>query len=254
MRLLRSVHSLITLCHRLRDPQVQVWVMAGFSVLLVIIGHLRAWSLGSEGKNTAGVSPSRLLVAGARVNWTEEFGSYPRETQRPQLVLSGPTAGMAAVPAKKSPPRLDLRPAMQEAASRPWQFLDRPLRQQLAATAKSSGSPRIHLAWSGDARGNAALIALQQSLRERPEPAGFVIGNGSRSGDGRIEYLPSHGTAVESLNITLIGQSGPPTPNQMAALGELLHQLEALSGHLLLPETAMAEHLSVLALQSTGRP
>ncbi len=248
MRILRSVNSLISLCRRFRDPQVQVWAMAGFSVLLVIIGHLRAWSPGSEGKNASGGSATRLLLAGARVSWTEEFGSHPRETWRPQLVLAGPAAGIPAVPPKKAFAGMDLRPAMQEAASRPLQFLDRPLRQQLATTAKAATPWRIQLAWSGDARGNAALVELQQSITAQPETSGFVIGNGSRSGDGQIEFLaPRPSEAGDVLNITLIGWGGVPTQRQLAALGELLHQLEALSGRQILPEQARPEALTALA-------
>ncbi len=248
MRILRSVNSLISLCRRFRDPQVQVWAMAGFSVLLVIIGHLRAWSPGSEGKNASGGSATRLLLAGARVSWTEDFGSNDRETWRPQLVIGSPAAGIPAAPAKTAFDGMDLRPAMQEAASRPLLFLDRPLRQQLASTARTATPWRIQLAWSGDTRGNAALIDLQRSITAQPEASGFVIGNGSRSGDGQIESLASSTTETgDILNITLIGQGGAPTKSQMAALGELLHQLEALSGHLILPEQALPEALPLLA-------
>ncbi len=253
MRILRSVNSLISLCRRFRDPQVQVWAMAGFSVLLVIIGHLRAWSPGSEGKNASGGSATRLLLAGARVSWTEDFGSHARETWRPQLVLGGPASGIPAAPAKKTFSGMDLRPAMQEAASRPLQFLDRPLRLQLATTARTSTPWRIQLVWSGDARGNAALVDLQRSITAQPEASGFVIGNGSRSGDGQIEYVASTLTeACGVLNITLIGQGGAPTPRQMAALGELLLQLEALSGHLILPEQALPEAPTALAVRRPG--
>ncbi|MES2467792.1 MAG: hypothetical protein V4675_10865 [Verrucomicrobiota bacterium] len=148
---------------------------------------------------------------------------------------------------------MDLRPAMQEAASRPLQFLDRPLRLQLATTARTSTPWRIQLVWSGDARGNAALVDLQRSITAQPEASGFVIGNGSRSGDGQIEYVASTLTeACGVLNITLIGQGGAPTPRQMAALGELLLQLEALSGHLILPEQALPEAPTALAVRRPG--
>ena len=253
MRILRSVNSLISLCRRFRDPQVQVWAMAGFSVLLVIIGHLRAWSPGSEGKNASGGSATRLLLAGARVSWTEDFGSHARETWRPQLVLGGPSSGIPAAPAKKTFSGMDLRPAMQEAAARPLQFLDRPLRQQLASTARTATPWRIQLAWSGDARGNAALVDLQRSIKAQPEASGFVIGNGSRSGDGQIESLAAtRAAAGDVLNITLIGHGGSPTQNQMGALGELLQQLEALSGHLILQEQALPEDPTALAVRPPG--
>ena len=67
-------------------------------------------------------------------------------------------------------------------------------------------------------------------------------------GTGRLNlWPPPPAETGDILNITLIGQGGAPTQRQMAALGELLHQLEALSGHLILPEVALPEALPVLA-------
>lgn len=208
---------------RLRDPQMQVWLMAGFSLLLLLIGHLRAWNPSGEGKNNAAASASRLLLAGAQVTWTEAFGPSHQPSRRPVLLLhSRPSRPLSPPrPAAQVP---DPRPAMAAAAAKPWQFLDRPLRQQMAQVGPAAGPLHIRLAYSGDARGHAALIP------RRPATAAFVIGNGSRSSDGRIEFVPDPalGSAVE---ITLIGTGRTPTPRQLAALGELLHHLESHSGY-----------------------
>lgn len=237
MRFSRLLLSLLFQLRRLHDPQVQVWVMAGLSVLLLLMGHLRAWSGSGEGKNDATASASRLLLAGARVTWTEEFGPAQQGSRRPVLCLQAPAAGGARPLPGPPAVRLDLRSPMEEAAARPWQFLDRSLRQQLAAAPRASLPLQIRLVWSGDTRGNAALVSRQQAAPQAP--AGFVIGNGSRSGDGQIEALrPSLSMAEGLVEITLIGTGSALTPRQSAALGELLHQLEAISGHLLLPDSA----------------
>ncbi len=208
-------------CRGLRDPQVQVWLMAGLSLLLLLIGHIRAWSPSGEGKNEA--AASRLLLAGAQVSWTEAFGPSLRPSRRPLLVLQSHLSPSLAPP--RHPAEVpDPRPAMEAASAQPWQFLDRSLRGRIAQAGPAAESLHIRLAYSGDARGHAALVP------RRSAAAAFVIGNGSRSGDGRVEFAPgpAHGTAVD---VTLIGSGRAPTPRQMAALGELLLHLESRSGH-----------------------
>lgn len=244
MRYQRLAHTMIFAFRRLRDPQVQVWVMAGFAVLLVLIGHLRAWSPSGEGKNSSTASPSRLLLAGARVSWTEEFGPAQRPSHRPVLVLSGPVSkASASAPARLRnlpAPSLDVRAAMQEAAGKSWQFLGLALRQQLGAAAKPATALKIRLSWSGDQRGNAALIASRKFPADSPAAA-FVIGNGSRSGDGRIELISAHCSFADGVvDIILVGQGTGPTPRQSGALGELLNHLEALSGFAVVPQSDSA--------------
>jgi len=238
MRFQLSAHHLRSSFQRLRDPQVQVWVMAGFSVLLVLIGHLRAWNASSEGKNDSRSSASRLLLAGARVEWSEDFAATPRQASRPALFLSAD-----ALPQRKASaaiaPVLDLRPAMQAAASQPWQALERQLRQQLAHAGAPPAPLKIHLSWNGDRRGNAALVSRLLTTIKSRTAAGIVIGNGSRSGDGEIELLSDFSLTEGPVEITLIGPPGRATPSQLAALAEVLVHLEALSGHPLIPAPAL---------------
>ena len=215
---------------RLRDPLVQVWVMAGFSVLLVLIGHLRAWNATGEGKNNYRESASRLLLAGARIEWSDKFGSAHRPKQRPTMNL-----GYSSLPGKSTIaafPGLDLRCAMQLAASQPWQAVDRPVRQSLSQAKLPARALRVRLNWTGDVRGNAALVARRLPSESIAAAATFVIGNGSRSGDGQIECLTS-GTSFAGglVDVTLIAAAGRISPRQLAAVAELLVHLEALSGY-----------------------
>lgn len=233
MRLPHSVSFTFLHLQRFRDPQLQVWVMAGFSVLLVLIGHLHAWNASGEGKNEAVTSASKLLLAGARVEWTEEFAAAPRSAKRPALSLAALPLPEPAPKARPAAPTIpDVRPAMEAAAGRPWQALDRSLRNQLSHASLPASPLTIRLGWSGESRGNAALVARHAAASGATREAGFVIGNGSRSRDGQIEWLPREKTLGSGIvEITLIGPSGQSTTSQWAALGELLAHLEALSGH-----------------------
>lgn len=250
---MRPQHTTVPLfpfIQRLRDPLVQVWFMAGISVLLVLIGHLRAIQATCEGKNETNTSPSRLLIAGANVTWTEEFGPAHRETRRPVLALNAPAPAahrLVAHTAASAP--MDVRPVMQEAASRPLKFLARPLRQALTSAPKASAALKVQLTFSGATRGNAALISLQsQPASAATAAARFVIGNGSRSGDGTIAWIsPPRSLESGLVEIILVGKPGAPTPAQTAALGELLNLLEAISGHSLQPDDAPAsQNLAIL--------
>jgi len=249
---MRLQHTTVRLFHflqHLRDPLVQVWFMAGISVLLVLIGHLRAIQSTGEGKNETNTSPSRLLIAGATVTWTEDFGPAHRETRRPVLALNAPAPAadrLAAHTAASKP--MDVRPVMQEAASRPLKFLDRPLRQALTSAPKASAALKVHLTFSGATRGNAALISLQSRPASAVAAARFVIGNGSRSGDGTISLIsPPHSLESGLVEIILVGKPGAPTPAQTAAPGALPNLLEAISGHSLQPDGAPAsQNLAIL--------
>ncbi len=235
MRLFRPVFPLIFPAVRLREPLVQVWIMAGFSVLLVLIGHLRAWNADGEGKINPNTSASHLLLAGATMAWSDEFGSPQRPTPRPVLRLDSATALPALGPALTAP-SLDLRPALATAAAAPSKSVTRPVRAHLTQAALPSQPLQIRVAWNGDLRGNAALIAARQPAASDPSTLTFVIGNGSRSGDGEIQCLPAGSAPASGLiNIILIGPNGRTSPRQLAALAELLVYLEATSGHPIAP-------------------
>jgi hypothetical protein len=238
MRFPTSQTAPLTLLERLRDPLLQVWLMAGMSVMLVVIGHLRAIHAIGEGKNAPNPTPLRLLAAGVAVSWSDEEAPTHRETRRPLLVLNTrPPVQRALAQAKPKAP-LDLAPLMQDAATRPLAYVNRPLRESLTAAATVPAPLTVQINWSGASRGNAALICLQ-TPPSSGTAARFVIGNGSRSRDGQIIWItPGQSLASGLVQITLIGQSHTPTPAQSAALGELLNVLEALSGHPILPPAA----------------
>lgn len=246
MRLPRFHFHLDSLILQLRDPKVQVWLMAGSALLLLVIGHVRAWSGPGEGKNQAHRPAARLLVAGARLDWTESFGPDRKESRRPTLSLNveSPPAPTVHRRPQSTLALGEVRPAMEAAATRPWKHLKRPMRRQLATAGSGPQPLRIQLEWSGGDRGNSAQLegSWQPSPLDRDRPsAHFVIGNGSRSGDGEIDCLSSSLSLKDGrVVITLIGRGGMPTPDQQEALGELLHHLEALSGHPLLPESTLA--------------
>lgn len=251
MRFPHSVPSILLHLQRLRDPQVQVWVMVGCSVLLVLIGHLHAWNASGEGKNEAGTSASKLLLAGARVEWTEEFAAALCSAKRPALSLAATPFPETARKARPATPTIpDVRPAMEAAAGRPWQALDRSLRTQLSHASLPASPLTIRLGWSGESRGNAALVARQAAASGTIRDGGFVIGNGSRSWDGQIEWLPREKTLGSGIvEITLIGPAGQSTASQWAALAELLAHLEALSGHrvVIAPHTGSASSPALAA-------
>jgi hypothetical protein len=236
---MRSLHPLTfrSLLQHLKDPQLQVWLMSGLALVLLIIGHIRAWSPVGEGKIGPAPTASRLLLAGASVSWNDEFAPGQRPSRRPVLILHN-TVATQQVNVNPAPGLFEVRSLMEQAAGRPWRYLSRPLRQQLARAPSPNGPLRATLRWSGDHRGNAPLIALQDSHRHPNAKTSFVIGNGSRSKDGEIEMLfPRVAFAGGQVEIILIGSGTNPTPRQTSALGELLNHLEAMSGHLLMADT-----------------
>ena len=235
------------LLQRLNDPQVQVWLMTGLAMVLLLIGHNRAWSPVGEGKNAINPTASRLLLAGATVSWNDEFAPSQRSTRRPNLILHSPPSRQRQMANRGSgsSKTLEVRSSMEAAASRPWQFLSRPLRQQLAQAPPAKKPLQATLQWSGDHRGNAALLAIHATRHHASSAATFVIGNGSRSKDGEIEPLrPQFSFAGGRVDIILIGSGSGPTARQTSALGELLHQLEALTGHLLIADSPSAPPLA----------
>ena len=118
----------------LRDPQVQVWWLAGLALMLLGMGHLRAESGLGEGKIQGGSAVGRLLLAGASVEWSENFGSQQPSAQRPALCLKRrvKAAGLGSSKAVALM-GLKVRPAMMVASSRPWMAVTRELREKLAS-------------------------------------------------------------------------------------------------------------------------
>ena len=221
---------------RIADPLVQVWGLAGISCVLLIMGQLRSWNASGEGKNETRPSEVRLLLGGARVAWATDFAAMgSREVRRPVLVLVGEPfvqpAGLV-----KLRPVLDLRPAMAASAGQLGGALPRAFREQLAQRGVPGVPLTIRLRWSGDARGNAALVERQQVSRPQSPTrrawARLVIGNGSRSADGGIAWLAAAGRAESHVvEVTLVGAEGRATRSQLETLAELMVQLEAFSGH-----------------------
>ena len=95
------------------------------------------------------------------------------------------------------------------------------------------------MTWSGTPGGDAAALDLYYSDTRglsQGTPYDFVIGNGHRGRDGRIEvtrhWLDGKHPESRSIAICLLGESTTdrPTVAQEAALGELIAGIEARSG------------------------
>lgn len=123
-----------------------------------------------------------------------------------------------------------------------WKFLTSELRAHVDAAAQHSGPwGKVLVSPSYDPAGGVADWAWrQQTVRDvsvtdsaAASAPHFLIGNGSRSGDGEIEAtsqpLPPAGGAVR---IRLVGDARlmPPTPAQCRALTELVDYLRAKAG------------------------
>ncbi|RYD31196.1 MAG: hypothetical protein EOP86_18430, partial [Verrucomicrobiaceae bacterium] len=126
MRHLLSAVQLIRLhAIRLREPLVQVWLMAGMALVLVIIGHVHAVRQSGDWKNPDMRSAARLLTAGASLQWSDDFapgGGTARP--RPAIALSPvPTPGRSSGIRPGGGADLDWRGEMTAAASRPWKHL-----------------------------------------------------------------------------------------------------------------------------------
>ncbi|MGK0186844.1 MAG: hypothetical protein ACI9R3_002628 [Verrucomicrobiales bacterium] len=130
-----------------------------------------------------------------------------------------------------------------------WNFLTSGLRQEIdAAKAESKRWDGIDLHHSSTRGGNAAMLAMYHKVRglEGGLAYHFVIGNGIYATNGAISVgerwqsqAPAGGTVQDeidprTINICLIGDfsSEPPSPEQLAALDELIHYLRAKLGHL----------------------
>lgn len=219
---------------RLREPLVQVWLMAGTGFILVIMGHVRAVRQSGDWKNPDTSAPFQLLTAGASLQWTDDFAIPQTSAPRPSLVLnlSRPTAPLAANRVMPDPvSSLDWRGEMETAARGSWEFLLKKDRAEIDLVQLPATGLEVRLAWTGDHRGNAALHRLDCQRRGVADESSFVIGNGSRSGNGSLEITGGLQKGKVTV-MSLIGTPETTTTAQKAALGELLNYLEARFGTL----------------------
>ena len=130
----------------------------------------------------------------------------------------------------------DLRGIAAKAAGRKgWRHLSAPIRQEIAT--RTGAVRSIAISWTGTWGGDLAALELYHGsvLGSRGElPGDFVIGNGRRSVDGRIEptrrWLHGAGEDSAEVIICLTGEKQSLTAAQSEALGELITALEAGSG------------------------
>jgi hypothetical protein len=210
-----------------RDPLVQTWGLIGGLLIVGIVTHYAPGSAGGENKN---LSPAAALF------YTKK--PLVADNWRPGIPFSpvGSAAGTTALPSEP-----DLRACADRAAHRPgWLYLAAPLRTKLGAV--SGGIARITVTWSGTHGGDAGALDLYYSGTHGQSGGlteDFIIGNGRRGTDGRIEAtrhwtktLAEAGTAPESaeISICLVGDGQKPTPSQEEALGELITCIEARTG------------------------
>jgi hypothetical protein len=206
-------------------------VLIGSLMVVGIGAHYVRTAAGGEKKNP-GASMAQIF----RVS--EGWG---RDTRTPRVALwhSGvlPDAGRA----EEANAELPLRTFVMRAAAEPrWKFLPPELRRAVAAHGNSVAE--VMVCFSGTAGGNAAALefyfAGTRGLAGAPYE--FVIGNGRRGVDGRIEATNrwkqrSH-TGKAAVSICVIGEAAGRrlTAAQEGALGELIAAIEARSGHVAL--------------------
>jgi hypothetical protein len=209
---------------RWRDPLVQVWGLIGIVLAAGMVTYYVRRSGDGEKKNAWW--PGELLGSAASDGWHPEI----------PFLDSGATTPEASRPGAA----LDLRSCAETAAARKtWRFLPSSLRREIAGL--STAPRRVVVCWSGTRGGDAAALELYYDT-VRNEGAGvpgdFVIGNGWRSQDGRIEtapgWLASGADDREELRICLAGDGTGATPAQFAALGELINCIESRSGRVAL--------------------
>ena len=118
-----------------------------------------------------------------------------------------------------------------------WEFLTDPLRQSLDAAAlhspkRKAGWRQVVVEGTGEAAGSAKDVTFARRRDDGRVPAPhFVVGNGSRSGDGVIEPTgrPLDG---EQLVVSLVGDFSrrAPTASQLRALTEFVDYARAKTG------------------------
>jgi hypothetical protein len=213
---------------RWRDPLVQTWGLISGLLIVGIVAHYVPGGARGEKKN---LSPAAELFSPGN--------QAAADTWRPGVPFS-PDAGAArsSVAAVAGP---DLRACAEKAAATSgWQYLAAPLRNQLAAV--SGSGARISVTWSGTRGGDAKALNLYYTGTHNQSGGltdDFIIGNGCRGKDGRIEStghfaktLAAAAAAPEGaeISICLVGDSHKLTAAQEAALGELINCIESRTG------------------------
>ncbi len=214
---------------RWRDPLVQVWGLAGGLLVVGIATHYVRSGGGSEKKNRE----TATMILREESSWGSDW--------RPGVPFSAIDPLEDSVSPEGSEP--DLRGiASVAAAQKGWQHLQPPIRKEIAT--RTGAVRAISVGWSGTPGGDLAALEWYHASvlgNTGGMPGDFIIGNGRRSVDGRIE--PTHrwlsGTSQDSAEILicLTGEQQSTTPAQSEALGELITALEAgngrttLSGH-----------------------
>lgn len=209
---------------RWRDPLVQSWGLIGGLLVAGIVAHYGAGRGTGEQKNQGVLNG---LVA----------PELPSGGWRPSVILESARA-IPGPEETETEGQLNLRALAASAASRnDWRYVPPGLRNNLQTMPPSAR--QITVTWSRTTGGDAAALALHHRRTyggSGPLPYDFVIGNGRRSEDGRIDAQPrwNQETPIppEGIRICLTGQPGNPTSAQAAALGELITCLEARCGSL----------------------
>ena len=214
---------------RWRDPLVQVWGLAGGLLVVGIAAHYVRSGVGSEKKNRE----TATMILREESSWGSDW--------RPGVPFS--TVYPVEDVASAENPEPDLRGiASAAAAQRGWRHLHPPIRKEIATR---TGAVRgISVAWSGTRGGDLAALEWYHTSvlgSTGGMPGDFIIGNGRRSEDGRIEpsqrWLSGASQDSAEILICLTGEQQLMTPAQSEALGELITALEAgngrttLSGH-----------------------
>jgi hypothetical protein len=206
---------------RWRDPLVQAWGLIGVVFIAGMVRHYVRSGDGGEQKNTS---------------WAAELLSQADDTGwRPAVSLSGEGSIAASTMAEG----LDLRACADEAAAKKsWQFLAVETRREIAALPAPMRA--VEVIFSGTPGGDAEALDLYFAGVcdvAAGIPASFVIGNGRRSRDGRIETTRRWSAGPDgagAVRICLVGDGSAPTPSQWQALGEIINSIEARSGRVAL--------------------
>ncbi len=118
-----------------------------------------------------------------------------------------------------------------------WRHVGADVRRFLdKARLGASSWRRIVVSMAGAAEGSARDLAALPRGTVHPQPAHFVVGNGSRTADGEIELGSSWATdaADDALHIVLVGdpRETGPSAEQTRAFRELAGYLQAKTGTL----------------------